>query len=75
MFIASSLDHAVLGKLAQFFSRCHGTTDRIQTVKGRRLKMNQVETANRYLPEALEAAEAKGDIVDAGTLLIAVAAA
>ena len=77
MVIASDLDPAMLGKLARFFSKCHGTTngttDRVQTVKG--LKMNQVETANRYLSEALEAAEAKGDIVDADTLLIAVAAA
>ena len=73
MVIASDLDPAMLGKLARFSSRCHGTTDRVQTVKG--LKMNQVETANKYLSEALEAAEAKGDIVDADTLLITVAAA
>lgn len=71
--IASDLDPALLGKLAQFMSRCHGIKDRIQTVKG--LKMNQVEAANTYLSEALESAEAKGDIVDADTLLITVAAA
>ena len=73
MVIASDLDPVMLSKLARSFSRCHGTADRVQIVK--RLKMNQVETANRYLSEALEAAEAKGDIIDADTQLITVAAA
>jgi hypothetical protein len=42
--IAPDLDPALIGKLAQFMSRCHGIKDRVQTVKG--LKMNQVEVAN-----------------------------
>ena len=73
MVIASDLDPALIGALAQFQSRCNGIKDRVRTVKG--LKMNQVETANKYLSEALASAEAKGDIVDADTLLITVAAA
>lgn len=73
ILVSSDLDPALIGKLMSFLNRRLGIDGGVKQAQG--LKCNQVENRQRIVNEGLAAAEAKGDIVDAATLQLAVGAA
>jgi hypothetical protein len=71
--IGTDLDPALIGKLVTFMNQRMGMVDAVKQAQG--MKSNQVESRQRYVNQAIDAAEAKGDIIDAATFNLVLGAA